>query len=333
MLYITNNQDVFPALRTLVHDRAPDGGRFMPYQLGRMTQKELDCITGSGYGHAMAEILNLFFGSHLTRTDVDFLIGRKSFRLVPMSHRIIFGEIWRNSEWSFDYPVRMISNQILGDEAISGHSTEWAYQAIRIGAVFGIFAQMRQAGVWDPGQPMDVAVDAGDFSAPMSVLYARELGLPINMVICGCGENSAPWELFCQGEFRGRATHPQEPDWMEHLIRRRLGSAEAEKFSSVCRRGGVYCPDALKLQVLQNGITAAVIGRNRVESIIPNVYRTNSYLLGPETAVAYGGLQDYRALNNETSPALILSEFCPLKHAQEVSSLLGICPEQIKTIL
>ena len=333
MLYVTKDQEIYPALHTLVHNRGNDGERFMPYRLDPLTDAELDDITGKGFGYAMASVLNCFFGARLTGFDVDFLIGRTPFRLHPMNYRIIYGEIWRNSEWSFDYPVRMLSRRIMDAPEAPEKGTEWGRLAIRTGAVFGLFAEMRKAGLWSPGQYLDAAVNEGDFSGPMSLLYAREMGLPIDTVICGCeGENSL-WNLLHQGEFRGRIGHPQDPSWLEHLIRRRLGREEADRYAHVCRNGGIYAPAHYKLQRLRDGFSAAVISPDRMESIISGIWQANSYLQSPETALAYGGLQDYRALHNETRPALILSEFSPVERKEEIVRALGLSEEQTEYLL
>lgn len=328
MLYVTKNQEIYPALYPLTHNRGNDGERFMPYRLDPLTDAELDDITGKDFGCAMAAVLNLFFGTRLTEFDVNFLIGREPFRLFPMNYRILYGEIWQNSEQSFDYPVRMLSRRIIDAVGAPEKGTEWGRMAIRIGAVFGLFAEMRKAEMWSPGQPVDMAVDEGDFSAPMSLFYAREMGLPIDTVICGCEGESSIWNLLHQGEFRVRTGHPQDPSWLEHLIRRRLGREEADRYAYVCRNGGIYAPGNYKMKLLRDGFSAAVVSPERMESIISGVYQTSSYLLSPETALAYGGLQDYRALNSETRPALILSEFSPEERKLQIVRALGLSEEQ-----
>ena len=81
------------------------------------------------------------------------------------------------------------------------------------------------------------------------------------------------------------------------------------------------------------GFFAAVISKKRMESIIPNVYKTSGALLGPESALAYGGLQDYRAITGESRPALILTEKSPACDAQTVCSALGIPRDQLEKTL
>ena len=72
-----------------------------------------------------------------------------------------------------------------------------------------------------------------------------------------------------------------------------------------------------------------VIRRQRAESMVCNVHKTNDYLMTPNTAFAYCSLQDYRATNGETSAAMIFAEESPMAALQILESLLGISAEDI----
>ena len=78
---------------------------------------------------------------------------------------------------------------------------------------------------------------------------------------------------------------------------------------------------------------AAVVSPRRVERTIANVYRTNRYLLGAETAVAYAGLQDYRATAGEGRLALILAEHRPAESLEKVAAAIGIEPHMLRSQL
>ena len=59
------------------------------------------------------------------------------------------------------------------------------------------------------------------------------------------------------------------------------------------------------------GFFGAVISRKRLQTMIRNVFSSSAYQLHPHGVLAYGALQDYRAIDNEVGPALILSEYSP----------------------
>ena len=317
MLYVTTRekQDTYTALRTLGFDRGSDGGLFIPFRLPKLTEGELDQLLSGGFSHAMAGILNIFFSARMNGGDVDFTVGRRPMKLQTMSHRIAIAEVWHNQKWTFDHMAKLLTQRILGRELPEG-ATEWGRLAVRIGALFGIFAELRGNG-WDGQQTVDVALSAGDFSAPMSAWYARELGLPIETIVCGCTETSAPWDLLHQGELRSRGAHT--PDGLERLICCRLGWEAAGEYRQILGRGGIYTPDEEQFEILRQGFFAAVISPKRVQAVIPKVYNTNAYLLSPESACAYGGLQDYRAITGESRPAVLLTEESPLPDGGEPS--------------
>ena len=63
--------------------------------------------------------------------------------------------------------------------------------------------------------------------------------------------------------------------------------------------------------------------------MISSVYRTNRYLIGPYTALAYGGLTDYRAKTGESRTAVILAERAPAQDAAVVAVAMGTTEEQL----
>ena len=78
---------------------------------------------------------------------------------------------------------------------------------------------------------------------------------------------------------------------------------------------------------------AAVVSGRRTERTIANVYRTNSYLLGAETAAVYAGLQDYRATAGEGRLALILAQHRPVGDLDTVAAAIGADPQTLKAQL
>ena len=188
MLYVTtrNKNDAHTAHKTLTSDRGADGGFFVPFQMPVLSEDEIDALKDKTFGQCVADILNLFFSARLDGWDVDFAIGRYPIKLVPMSHRIVVAETWNNPDWDFARMVRNLSSRIRGAEDKQGVPSNWAWIAIRVATLFGLFGELFRQGMFDSGKAIDVAVPTGDFSAPIAVWYAKEMGLPIGNIICGC---------------------------------------------------------------------------------------------------------------------------------------------------
>ena len=346
MLYITtrNHLDVYTSHHALSRDRGTCGGLYVPFQLSRFTQEEISSLIGKPFTECIADILNLFFSARLDKNDIECSMGTEPLRLIPMSHKITIAEVWNNPDWSFSRFVRNLNGRILGS-ADKGTPCNWTWLAVRIAVLFGVFAKLDSVGLVNQGQSIDISVCSGNFSAPMAAWYAREMGLPIGTIVFSCNENSAAWELLHHGQLR-----PDEPvidtltpfcdmaipSDIERLINLTLGEDEAIPFASAISSNRMYTLSEEKRRLLSTGLFGAVIGRERTESIIRNVYRTNAYLLGPYSALAYGGLQDYRATNGEATPALILTEDGPLCAGDTVANVLGITKvsllERVRTV-
>ena len=329
MLYISsrNKMDAFTSNRALCEDRAPDGGLYIPYQIPQVEMAQLNKMREATFCENVADILNLFFSVKLTSWDVECAIGRMPVRLMEMSHRLITAECFHNPENTYTYLERGLYRQLRQRE--SGTITAWARIAIRISVLFALYAIMPETA----RDSFDVAVTTGDFSVPMAVWYAREMGLPIRMIICCCNENGATWDLIQRGEFNAGmplvdTAMPEldhsSPEHIEQLVYHTLGYDRTEAFNAVCQKRGTFRLEEDEFKVLGEGLAAAVVGRNRITDTIRSVHRTNQYFVSPHTAIIYGGLQDYRSRSGESRYTLILADRSPVLHSDQVCQICGV---------
>lgn len=333
MLYVTtrSDQEHFPALRPLGYDCAPDGGVYVPFRLPVFTPAVINAFREKSFGTCVAEVLNQLFSPVLSGAEVDFTIGRSPVKQVSMSHRIVVAECWHNPYWNFDWVVHTLTQRLRAESQRSESVTEWAGIAVRIGMLFGIFAQLLRSGAAHWERPVDVAVESGDFTGPMAIWYARKMGLPIGTIVC-CGEDTAAWDLLHKGELRAGDSADMLRG-LERLISGTLGAEEAVRCSEFLARGGVYAPGMERVEVLRQGVFAAVVSRRRTDRTISSVHRTNAYILSPESAVVYAGLQDYRTTAGEGRIALILAEKRPGDSLEAVASALGLTAEELSSQL
>lgn len=344
MLYVTtrSNMDAYTANRALCENRGPDGGLYVPFKMPAFSDAEIDALAEKSFGQRVADILNLLFGSRLSGWDVDFCIGRYPTRLIPMSHRIVIGETWHNPQVSFFWTVRSLYNYLRGTGEGKDIPADWTVIGIRIAMLFGMVGELIKSGDAGRYSPVDVAVVSGDFSAPMAAWYAKQWGLPIaNIVVC-CNENSTPWDLVHRGQIRTdrvavKTSTPDAdqtlPSGLERLIFAFGGWEETEKYLSVCRRGGLYVLPNSAASKLRENMYVSVVSTRRMESTIPNVYRTNGQIFGPYTALAYSGLMDYRAATGENRTALVLSEKGPERDLAAVANAMAMEENKLRALL
>ena len=220
--------------------------------------------------------------------------------------------------------------------------TNWVVIAVRIAVLFATFGHLLATEQVEPHALLDVAVTTGDFSGPMAAWYAREMGLPIGNIVCGCNANGGIWDLLHRGEMAtgGISTKTITPEAdvvvprnLERLVFEKLGLDETQRYLDCCHRGGVYALTEEQFEPLRKGLFAAVISDSRVGSIIHSVYRTSNYVFGPYGALAYGSLLDYRAKTGESRTALLLSDRSPICDSEQVANAMQVpVAELIKRI-
>ncbi len=328
MLYTTTRTktDSYTAYRALYENRTPDGGFYVPFRIGEII--DLESVAEQPFNSVVTKILNLFFPGRITKWDIECCIGKSACNILSMPHRVLLAQLWNNPAGDASYIYQAINNKLCKEDSGKPLS-DWAKLAIKVSLLFAIYGQLRKLGI----QQFDIAVNAGDFNTPMAAWYARKMGLPIGMIICGCNENGTPWDFIHRGELNTGAavitTLTKELDFgypvgVERLIYEIFGIEEVKKFLCVCEKNGIYQLRSDMLLQINKGLFASVIGNERVETLISSVYRANQCILDPYTAVSYGGLQDYRSKTGESCPTLLLAEKSPLQFAAVIQRATGL---------
>lgn len=344
MLYVTTRgtQDAFTAYRTIRQDRGPDGGFFIPMQMPVLSQTDIVKLIQNSFGQNIADMLNLLFGTKITEWDVDVAIGRRGFTTKAAGHRILMGQLWHDADGGFSWAIRSLAKLVVPERKEGTALFNWLDLGIRLAVVLAVFGELMADGTISRDKGVDVAVTTGSFAMPMALWYARQMGLPIKTLICGCNENGIVWDLLHRGEANtgmlAVKTSTPEADFaippnFERLIHATLGQEEALHYWWSCTEGRTYSLTEGDMDVLSKGVFAAVVSMDRVATIIPSVYRTNRYVLDPYGALAYGALSDYRARTGSAGQALVFTEKGPLCEAVSVAKCLNISQQELKRIL
>ena len=332
MLYVTtrSRNDAFTAHRTICSELAPDEGMYLPFKMAELDRKQVLELGEISFCQAVADTINRFFTCNITGWDVEFCIGRYPAKIVDVRHKILAAQTWHNQAWDYAWAEKALAERICGASMPFSGATGWVKIVIRMAFLTGLFGELIRKGAVDPEHPVDVAVPSGDFSVPMSVWYAKQMGLPIANIICGCADNGAVWDLLHLGAVK---TSENMPAHLERLICGVLGQEEAVRYSQICALEEEYSLAPFAAEKLRKGMFAAVISPDRLAGTIPSLYRTSDYILGPAAALAYSGLLDYRAKTGETRPALLLAERSPVCDKEFVARAMNMSVLQLKEIL
>lgn len=329
MLYATtrSNSHVETTYRALHLERCSDGGLFIPFRMPQIEKEQIAAMKDRTFGENAAQILNIFFGCNMNGLDVDFATGRNLVQLQAIPHRIVIAEAWHCSSGKFDQVVQTLFQRICGDDA-PAEITNWAKIGIRIAILFATYGALMSAEMVDVQMPLDIAVPTGDFTVPMAAWYARQMGLPLGNIICGCNANGAVWDLIHRGILSTNqvCVNTNTPDMdmalpvnLERLMEATLGKEYVHVYLDKCRMGQQLTLKPEQTELLRSGLFASVISDSRVTSVIHNTYRTNGYVFGPYAALTYGSLLDYRAKTSESRQALLWSERSPVCDCQIVA--------------
>ena len=330
MLYVTtrNKKETYTVYKTLTAEKAPDGGCFYPFKLPVYTREQILRLADGSFSQTLADVLNSFFTAKLTAWDIDFCIGKNSMRLLSMNYRVLLSELWHNPAADYKYIAKRIYAQLLGKEP-EGETPDWVRTAVRIAVLFAVYGQLCAQGYLNPGDALDLAVNGEGFEAPMAAFYAKQMGLPLNTVICVFDNDSSIWELIHRGTFSTAAAKDAAKTGVEKLISAVFGEEALQNYFASCEKGRAYTLDEETLTKLSEGFFCAVTGKDRAISTVNSVYRSNSYVMDPTTAICYGGLQDYRAATGNSALTLLLSERSAEYALGEISKVTGVAQDKL----
>ena len=330
MLYITtlNDKDAYTAHRTLRSDCAPDTGEFVPFYLPAFEQEYIQSLAEKGTGQIVADVMNLFFSCGLTGWDVDFCIGKNPVKLKTMNHKIVISETWYNHEDKYKYIENALYARICPNNERAGKPTEWFRVAVRVAVMFATYSELLKQNVVTADQLFDVAVPVGDFTAPISAFYAGKMGLPVGTTVCSCDDSNNIWDLVQRGEVNpGVCTYQKG---IERLLQGLYGCDEVHRYRQSYETGAGYHFEEEDFSKLDGLVFAAVIGKDRIPSVINSMFKTSDYLIDECTAYAYAGLQDFRTRIANGRPGLLFALNNPALSFEQISAATGVSKDQLK---
>lgn len=330
MLYVTTRDpvDSFTSHRVLFENTASDGGMFIPMKLPVFTKEQLCDLKDASFGSVVSFVLNLFFDTKISNRDIDLIIGHSPVKYATMNHRLIIAELWHNQDNEYSCFEKAVYEK-LADCVSSQNVPQWPKIAIRISILFGIWNELRKLGV----NTLDVALPAGDFLLPIALWYAKNMGLPIGIIICACDEKSSVWEFIHSGELICSQTNFDKLAGIERLIFDAFGREACINYLDACKNNNVYKINDSNLSVLKERIFATVPSKPRLFSVIKSVYATNGFILDFDTAASYGALQDYRARKGEGRMTIILSDKSPMLSSTSIGQILGLSNKELRSKL
>ncbi|MCR4798407.1 MAG: threonine synthase [Lachnospiraceae bacterium] len=183
------------------------------------------------------------------------------------------------------------------------------------------------------GEQINVTVPTGNFGNILAAYYAKQMGLPIDRLICASNENKVLYDFFGNGVYdknrEFKLTNSPSMDILissnlERLIYRIAGEDDEKNaaFMKALSESGVYeitpeMKDKLS-DFYGNFADEAETGAE-----IRRVYEDTGYVLDTHTAVASAVYKKYREETGDDKACVIASTASPFKFTRAVMKAIG----------
>ena len=187
-----------------------------------------------------------------------------------------------------------------------------------------------------PGDPVNFCVPTGNFGDILAGFYARNMGLPINKLICASNRNNVLTDFLNTGIYSTHRTFfrtlsPSMDILVSSNLERLLYEA-ADRDGALIRvwmnqlkECGSYSVGEQRRDWIGDVFWGDCADNKDTLLEIRKQFHENHYLMDPHTAVASHVLRQYRLQRNDPTLTIVLSTASPYKFAADV--LRGVAGE------
>ena len=195
--------------------------------------------------------------------------------------------------------------------------------------VYG-YTRLVQKGVLKAGELMDVVVPTGNFGNILAAHYAKQIGTPIDRLVCASNKNKVLFDFFQTGNYdKNREFYLTSSPSMDILISSNLErlifevtGRDAEKTADLMNQlkaGGQYqITEEMRAYIAD--FESGFANEDQVMETIGRVFKDEHYLMDTHTAVAAKVSADYEKRRDNKRPILLASTASPFKFAKSVMS-------------
>ena len=216
-----------------------------------------------------------------------------------------------------------------GKQFSSANSINWGRLAPQI--VYYVSAY------FDLGCPekFNVVVPTGNFGNILAAFYAKEMGIPINKLICASNKNRVLTDFINTGVYnKNREFYTTESPSMDILISSNLerllyllnnsNDIDIKNWQEKLFNEGEYEVPNLVKSELQKYFYGASCDDDGTKKTIKEVFDKYGYLIDTHTAVAFNAYSQYKNETNDNTVTVIASTASPYKFAPAVLKALNL---------
>ena len=216
----------------------------------------------------------------------------------------------------------------------SANSINWGRLVPQVVYYVSAYCDLLAKGEIQNGDPIHVVVPTGNFGNILAAYYAREMGVPIDRLICASNRNKVLTDFIETGVYdRRRDFYCTSSPSMDILISSNLerllfllsgmDDAQTRAWMQSLSQEGVYDVGDAMREKIQSVFSGGFCDEDATKELIAAVYGGEGYLCDTHTAVAADAIDQYRAQTGDETPAVVVSTASPFKFAADVCAALG----------
>ncbi len=214
----------------------------------------------------------------------------------------------------------------------SANSINWGRLVPQVVYYVSAYCDLINTGKIKMGDKINFCVPTGNFGNIFAAYIAREMGLPINRLICASNKNNVLTDFLETGTYdRNRKFHLTMSPSMDILISSNLErllffAAGAEKnieYMSELAKDGKYTIDADTKMKIDSIFSGFYTDEEKTAETIKTVFEKYGYLCDTHTAVAVNAAEEYAKKSGDGLVTVVDSTASPYKFAADVYASLG----------
>ncbi len=220
-----------------------------------------------------------------------------------------------------------------GFQFSSANSINWGRLVPQIVYYFSAYSDLLSAGEIQLGDKVNFVVPTGNFGNILAAYYAKEIGLPVNKLICASNENNVLTQFIMTGEYnRNREFTATVSPSMDILISSNLerllfeltghDSDKVNDWMKSLTDEGYYTVDSETRKRVQDMFWPNFSTEDETLSTIKSVYEGYDYLVDTHTAVGIDVYDKYVISTGDLTRTVAVSTASPFKFNKSVAGAI-----------
>ena len=219
-------------------------------------------------------------------------------------------------------------------EFSSANSINWGRLAPQIIYYISSYCDLMDKGEEYLRDGFNVVVPTGNFGNILAAYYARQMGAPINKLICASNSNNVLSDFLKTGTYdRNRDFYTTISPSMDILISSNLermlyeltnhNDKQVASWQDSLKYEGKYTVTDDVLVKLKELFFGGYCSETKTAETIKDTFEKYGYLIDTHTAVAVSVYNEYKEQTGDNRPVVIASTASPYKFANSVLEALG----------